>query len=209
MTYTNQAPSPARTQEKTGTASDLALQKLIEGDRRYVDGRPNHPNQTSERRIDVADTPHPFAVTLSCSDSRVPPEVIFDCGLGDLFVVRNAGNIINDEVLGSIEYAVEYFGTRLVVVMGHNRCGAVSAAVQGGEFQGHIPSLINAIRPAVERVKSKSGNLIENAVNENVAMMVEKLKSTSPVLKRFIKNDNLNITGALYDMDNGNVVFNK
>ena len=165
---------------------DEALQKLIEGNKRFVWGEVIHPNQSVEYRDEVAENPHPFAIILSCSDARVPPEIIFDCGIGDLFVVRNAGNVINNEILGSIEYAVEYFGVRLIVVLGHNRCGAVTAAVQNGNFPGHIKSLIDAIQPAVANTKGKSGDLIENTINENIAMTVQKLKSSGDVIEPFV-----------------------
>jgi carbonic anhydrase len=186
-----------------------ALQKLIDGNKRYVSGNAVHPNQTAERRAAVADAPNPFAVILSCADARVPPEIIFDCGIGDLFVVRNAGNLVNDEVLGSIEYAVKYFGTRLIIVMGHTKCGAVSSAVQGGKFPGHIPALVNAILPAVKIAKGQSGDLVENSVIENVNLVVNKLKSSGPVLEQFIETGGLQIIGACYDMDSGDVVLNK
>lgn len=186
-----------------------ALQKLIDGNKRYTSGNAVHPNQTAERRAAVADAPNPFAVILSCADARVPPEIIFDCGIGDLFVVRNAGNLVNDEVLGSIEYAVKYFGTRLIMVMGHTRCGAVSSAVQGGEFPGHIPALVNAILPAVKLAKEQPGDLVENTVHANVNLVVDKLKSSGPVLEQFIETDGLQIIGACYDMDSGDVVLNK
>jgi carbonic anhydrase len=195
--------------EATKIDIKTALQNLIDGNKRYISGNAIHPNQTAERRAAVADAPNPFAVILSCADARVPPEIIFDCGIGDLFVVRNAGNLVNDEVLGSIEYAVKYFGTRLIVVMGHTRCGAVSSAVQGGEFPGHISALVNAILPAVKLAKEQPGDLVENSVIANVNLVVNKLKSSGPVLEQFIETGGLQIIGACYDMDSGYVVLNK
>jgi carbonic anhydrase len=186
---------------------DSALQKLIEGNKRYLNGKSIHPNQTESHRSEIANNPRPFAIILSCSDSRVPPEIIFDRGIGDLFVVRNAGNILNDEVLGSIEYAVDFFGIKLIVVMGHSRCGAVSAAVQGGEFPGHIKRLVESIMPAVEKAKCKNGDIVQNAVNENIIDVVEKLKFSEPILKQLVNLGKINFVGACYDMDNGNVTF--
>jgi carbonic anhydrase len=196
-------------QKENSVSSDSALHKLIEGNKRYIAGEFIHPNQTAERRTEVANSQLPFAVILSCSDSRVPPEIIFDQGIGDLFVIRVAGNVLNDEILGSIEYAVEHLGAQLVVVLGHERCGAVSAAIKGGEIPGHIKSLVDSIMPAVERAKSESGDLLENAVNENVAMVVEKLKSSEPILEHLVTHGDLKIIGARYDLDDGKVAFGK
>jgi carbonic anhydrase len=207
MTLNNLNPISPQIKEGTSIQIESALQKLIEGNKRYKNGEAIHPNQSAECRAESANAPHPFAVILSCSDSRVPTEIIFDCGIGDLFVVRNAGNVINDEVLGSIEYAVEYFGVRLIVVLGHNRCGAVSAAVQTGNFPGHINSLIDALQPALEKAKKQSGDLIENTVNENVAMAVQKLKSSGAVIEPFIHHGTLKIIGATYNMDDGSISF--
>ena len=209
MKFDNANPLYTQTLKHTSTNIDLALRKLIEGNKRYKNGECIHPNQTAERRIETANAPNPFAIILSCSDARVPTEIVFDCGIGDLFVVRNAGNLINNEVLGSIEYAVEYFGVRLIIVLGHNRCGAVSAAVQTGNFPGHINSLIEAIQPALEKAKKQSGDLIENTVNENVAMAVQKLKSSGAVIEPFIHHGTLKIIGAIYNMDDGSVAFSK
>ena len=131
-----------------------AISKLKEGNGRYTSGSLQHPGQTAERRTELAKTQHPFATIVSCSDSRVPPEIVFDQGLGDLFVVRVAGNVINDEGLGSVEYTVDHLGTRLILVLGHQSCGAVKAARETiaakGKAPGHIQSLVTAIKPAVE-----------------------------------------------------------
>jgi carbonic anhydrase len=136
--YTNAAIG----QEHVALSSDSALQKLMTGNKRYYEGNLTHPNQTKVRILEVAKGQHPFAIILGCSDSRVPPEVIFDQGIGDLFIIRVAGNIIDNNALGSIEYAVEHLGVKLVVVLGHEKCGAVDATVKGGEAPGHIKYLI-------------------------------------------------------------------
>jgi len=148
----------------------------------------------------------PFAIIVGCSDSRVPPEIIFDQGLGDLFVVRLPGHFLIDEVLGSIEYAVEHLGTRLIVVLGHERCGAVEAVVKGAEASGHIGSLVKAIKPAVDRAKSQPGDLLENAIWENVAMTVDQLQSSS-LLQNPAKNGALKIVGAYYHLEDGSVTI--
>lgn len=186
---------------------DLALQKLIEGNKRFTGGKSIHPNQSPDYRTAVAEAPRPFAVILSCSDSRVPPELIFDCGFGDLFIIRVAGNTLNNEITGSIEYAVEYFGSKLVVVMGHKRCGAVIAAVQGGTFPGQISSLVDAILPAVKNAETKIGDQVENTVIENIHLTIEKLMSSSTVLAQYADEGRIKVTGAYYDVDNGSVAF--
>ncbi len=147
------AADPAHS-DQPGVAPAEAISKLKEGNGRYTSGNLQHPGQTSERRAELAKTQHPFATILSCSDSRVPPEIVFDQGLGDLFIVRVAGNVINDEGLGSVEYSVDHLGSRLILVLGHQNCGAVKAARETiaakGNAPGHIESLVTAIKPAVE-----------------------------------------------------------
>jgi len=186
-------------------SNERFVQRLLDGNRRYVDGKPSHPNQTLERRKHVAKGQHPFAVVLSCSDSRVPPEIIFDQGIGDLFVVRVAGNIVDDAGLGSIEYAVEHLHASLIVVLGHERCGAVEAAVKGGEAPGRIKSLVEAIRPAVEKSKGEPGDLAENAMRANVRLVVDHLKASKPILEHFVHKGTLTVVGARYDLDDGQV----
>ncbi|MCH8158084.1 MAG: carbonic anhydrase [Nitrospinae bacterium] len=184
---------------------DGSLQKLIEGNRRYVEGKSTHPHQDTNRRREVASGQTPFAAVLSCSDSRVPPEILFDCGLGDLFVVRVAGNIINDEILGSLEYATEHLGVSLIVVLGHQRCGAVQAAVEGGTVHGHIGSLIRAILPAVSQSEDKPGDRVDNAVRENIKLTTGNMKSGSHVLEEMLAEGKLEIAGAYYNLDSGEV----
>jgi len=186
-------------------SNERFVQRLLDGNRRYVDGKPSHPNQTLERRKHVAKGQHPFAVVLSCSDSRVPPEIIFDQGIGDLFVVRVAGNIVDDAGLGSIEYAVEHLHASLIVVLGHERCGAVEAAVKGGEAPGRIKSLVEAIRPAVEKSKGEPGDLAENAMRANVRLVVDHLKASKPILEHLVHKGTLTVVGARYDLDDGQV----
>ena len=142
---------------------------------------------------------------LGCADSRVPPEVIFDQGLGDLFVVRVAGNVVDDIVLGSIEYAAAHLHTPLIVVLGHFRCGAVGATVAGGELEGHLPSLAAAIQPAVDRVKGLPGDLVDHAVRANARMVADQLESSAPVLAELVEAGRLKIVATCYDLDTGAV----
>lgn len=194
-------------QNETQWNSNEPLKKLIEGNERFVGSKMFHQNQSAERREEVAKGQHPIAVIVSCSDSRVPPEIIFDQGLGDLFVIRSAGNLVDDIGLGSIEYAVEHLGVQLIIVLGHERCGAVSAAVQGGEAPGHIAKLIEEIKPAVEKAKKQSGDLLDNAVLSNINMVVKQLQHSEPILKEFVHSKKLIIVGARYDLDDGVVTI--
>jgi carbonic anhydrase len=181
-----------------------ALEKLIAGNQRYVTGQLVHHHQSGGRMRAIATGQHPFAVILGCADSRVPPEIIFDHGLGDLFVIRVAGNILDDAILGSIEYAVEELGTSLVLVLGHERCGAVAATIKHAKVSGHISTLLNAIQPAVERAKNELGDLLDNAVRANIKLVVKQLKSSMPVAE-FVQHDRLKVVGAQYNLDRGAV----
>jgi carbonic anhydrase len=135
------------------TESNALLKKLSDGNTRFVTSHMIHPNISDIRRTEVAQGQKPFAVILTCSDSRVPPEIIFDQGLGDLFVIRTAGEVVDDIAIASIEYAIEHLGVKLIVVMGHQKCGAVDAAVKGGKFTLHIDQLVEEIMPAVKKAK--------------------------------------------------------
>ena len=192
-----------------GMAADEALKRLVEGNKRFVGGKPRHPNQGARRRGEVARGQHPFAVVLGCADSRVPPEVVFDQGLGDLFVVRVAGNIADDAVVGSLEYAVEHLGARLIMVLGHAKCGAVAAAVEAagkpGALPGHVGSLVNPILPAVQEARGQPGDLLDNAVRANVERVVRRLQSSEPVLAEMVKGGKGKIVGARYDLGTGEV----
>ena len=179
----------------------------MEGNRRYVSDRSTGPHRSSRRRAEVAGEQHPFAVIVGCSDSRVPPELLFDQGFGDLFVVRTAGNVVDSVALGSIEYAVEHLGVKLIVVLGHERCGAVSAAVAGGEAPANVKAVVEAIRPAVEKAKEKGPgghgcDLVCSAVRVNVKLVAEKMR-TSPVLKESMEDGMLKVVGGYYDLDDG------
>jgi carbonic anhydrase len=199
----------AQAADPTHVTAEEAIQRLKDGNKRFVENKAAHERQQADRRAKIAKGQQPFAIVVCCSDSRVPPEIVFDQGLGDLFVIRTAGNVVDDVGLGSIEYAVEHLGTRLVVVLGHDRCGAVSAAVAGGEAHGHVQAIVNAIRPAVEKVKGQPGDPVDNAVRANVTETVKKLSAAAPILPDRIKAGKLTIVGARYDLDDGRVEFLK
>ncbi|HEV8268896.1 MAG TPA: carbonic anhydrase [Thermoanaerobaculia bacterium] len=195
----------AAAKEAGGLAPDAGLARLARGNARAAAGKAMRPHQNRARRKELASGQQPFAVVVSCSDSRVPPEIVFDQGLGDLFVVRVAGNVVDDTALGSIEYAVEHLGSRLVVVLGHERCGAVKAALDGGEAHGHVGSLVHAIAPAVEKVKDAEGDKLDLAVRANVSRVVEQLRGSEPLLKEAVGKGDLKIVGMRYDLDTGKV----
>jgi carbonic anhydrase len=206
----NQSGSAADTthQDQPSVAPTEAISRLKEGNGRYASGSLQHPAQTTDRRMEVAKGQHPFAIIVSCSDSRVPPEIAFDQGLGDLFVVRVAGNVMNDENRGSIEYAVEHFGVRLILVLGHQRCGAVEAAKETiaakGKAPGHIQSLVTAIKPAVE--STVKGDL-DATIKANVEYVVNALRSCAPILKPKVDSGDLQVIGGYYSLDTGAVTF--
>lgn len=185
---------------------DDALQKLMEGNQRFIRHQPQYPDQSAARLQEVAQAQHPFATILSCADSRVPAEIIFDQGIGDIFDVRIAGNISTPESLGSIEYAVALLGTPVLMVLGHERCGAVTAAVQNEALPGEIGSFVKAILPAVERVKDQPGDAVENAVVANVNYQIEQLRR-SPLLLARLQSGQLKIVGGRYDLDTGSVTI--
>ncbi len=189
--------APAWAAEPGNVSAEEAMRRLKDGNDRFVEGRATHDHQQPDRRAEIAKGQKPFAVIVCCSDSRVGPEIVFDQGLGDIFVVRTAGNVVDDVGLGSIEYAVEHFDTQLVVVLGHSRCGAVSAAVSGGEVHGHVSAVVEAIQPAVEKVKGQLGDPVENAVHANVRYVVKRLEGAAPILPARINVGKLRIVGDL------------
>src|SRR5881392_439655 len=141
-------------------SADAALAKLKEGNLRFASSEVSQSKPTAARRAETAQEQHPFAIVLGCADSRTAPEIIFDQNIGDLFVVRTAGNLVDDYALGSIEYAVDHLGVRLIVVLGHERCGAVGAAMAGNSAPGHINALVRDIQPAVQAAKSRTGDVL-------------------------------------------------
>jgi len=193
-------------EEKNGITGDQAMQKLLEGNARYVSGNVSHQDQNVvERRTDLISSQHPIAVVVGCSDSRVPPEAVFDQGLGDIFVVRTAGQVLDNASMGSIEYAVEHLGVPLVVVLGHDNCGAVTAAVNGGEAPGHMNRLVESIQPAVNEAKEMNdkGELLNNSIDNNIKNIQKALTSAGPILSEKVQKGELSIVGARYHLDTG------
>jgi carbonic anhydrase len=184
-------------------SADGALQKLLEGNARFVSQRRLYPDQSLERVLAVAQSQQPFAALLSCADSRVSPEILFDTGIGDLFDVRVAGNVVTPETLGSLEYAVEFLGTKLIVVLGHERCGAVTAALAQEKLPGSIGQLIGQITPAM--VGLTGGDLVEQGVVANIHYQVGLIKQRSPLLAERLGRGELRLVGARYDLDTGRV----
>lgn len=195
----------AKAAETASLDPAAALDKLMAGNQRFIHQQLQHPDQSQKRLQEVSQAQHPFATILSCADSRVPAEIIFDQGIGDLFDVRIAGNIATPEALGSIEYAVALLGTPVLMVVGHERCGAVTAAVQAEELPGDIGTFVQAILPAVERVKGNTGDLVDNAVTANVKYQIEQLMR-SQILSSRVQSGQLKVVGGRYDLDTGEVV---
>ena len=187
-----------------------ALEKLKEGNKRFVELRQKHPDEDKKRREEMLKGQHPFVVILSCSDSRVPPELIFDQGLGDIFEIRNAGNVLDDHVIGSIEYAVMHCGVKLIVIMGHQDCGAIAATLSGVSETKYIKSLEDSIQPAVEDCKEKGLEIIsDNVVKAHVRQDIEELMSQDVELVKYMKKHKVKIVPAYYHLDSGVVDFYK
>ena len=194
-------------EEKSGITGEQALQKLMEGNARYASGNASHPDQSVERRSELIAGQHPFAVIVGCSDSRIAPEVLFDQGLGDIFVIRTAGQVLDDVAIASIEYAVEHLGVPLVVVLGHDSCGAVTATIEGGEAPGHMNCLLDFIQPAVDAAREigDEDELQSNSIDINVHNIVDELKACQPILSEKVEKGELMIVGARYHLDSGEV----
>ena len=182
-----------------------ALEQLIDGNRRFVAGEAVHPHQNLERCREISSGQNPVAVVLACADSRVPPEVLFDQGLGDIFVVRVAGNVVGEFELASIEYAVEHLHTPLIMVLGHSSCGAISAAVAGGEAPGSLPGLMAALQPSVDEVVGKPGDHVNNAARANARRVTRALKTAQPVVAGAVDAGKVKVMAAYYDLANGKV----
>lgn len=188
------------------------LEKLAAGNQRFAAGKPTHPDETLAHIRDLKRGQHPFAIVVSCSDSRVPPELVFDQGFGDIFTIRTAGNVIGDYELGSIEYAVEHLGCELVVILGHTQCGAITSFIESdGKYNhfDHIKSIIDYIdNEAEEQVLRKTGHLnVEEAVIANIHHGVKLVQTSTPILKPLVAAGKLKVVGALYHLDDGVVTF--
>ena len=204
----------AAAETSAGPTAERARQRLAEGNQRYVKGSMKACGASnSGERTKLATGQKPYAIVLSCSDSRVPPEIVFDEGLGELFVVRVAGNVADPIVLGSIEYAAEHLGSPLLVVLGHERCGAVTAAVDAqGKVPGNLAAIVKAIAPAVKRARSVTQDkskdaIVEAAVVENARSVADGLTKQSPILKKLVADGKLQIVPARYDLDDGTVTM--
>ena len=193
--------------EGAGQSADSALTALKAGNERYIAHRLEHPGHTLKRMQEVEEAQHPFAVILGCADSRVPPEIVFDQGLGDLFVVRVAGAVPDDEVIGSIEYAVEHLHVQLVVVLGHEKCGAVTAAAAVSEQANHMSSFLDGLKPFVREAERQPGDLIHNAVCISVDRIAEALRASEPILENAVLENSVRIVGAHYDLHTGKVIW--
>tara|TARA_R110002111_G_scaffold2174_2_gene14233 strand:+ start:1314 stop:2039 length:726 start_codon:yes stop_codon:yes gene_type:complete len=201
--------------ESTAAANAItpadALQRLMAGNARYAANTPNNRDFMADRAA-RAKSQFPIAAILSCADSRVAPELAFDQNPGDLFVMRVAGNVMSPHLLASLEYGVKFLGTPLVMVLGHINCGAVSAAISvlkdKAELPGHLSGLIEAIKPAVVQAKaSQPKNLLNSAITENVRLQVADLKQSSPIIDKFYADKKIDIVGAIYDLETGNIAL--
>lgn len=186
---------------------ESSLAELLAGNRRFVSGKAAHPHQTSARRQEVKDVQHPIALILSCSDSRVPPEILFDQGIGDLFVVRVAAHILDELVVASIEFAATKFEIPLVVVLGHSQCGAIQSTLSGEELGGHLPHVAAALQPVIDHVGEVDGDLVHEAVCANALRVAHTLHHSEPLLAELVRTGKLRIIPAHYDIASGEVTL--
>lgn len=194
----------------SGLCAKDALQKLEEGNKHFASMHLKHPDISKKRLHSLEHGQNPFVAILSCSDSRVPPEIIFDQGLGDIFEIRNAGNVLDNQVIGSIEYALAHLGVKLVVILGHTDCGAVNATINNNHESQYIESLTDFITPAVQKAKTQEGDLYTNTSCINAKNAAEGLiNSDSKIIKKYIKNNDVLIIPAIYDIHTGKVEFLK
>ncbi len=198
------AHSAAGSHTPQSVDAEGALWALKGGNKRFVENKVSIGKPVAERRIETGKSQHPFAIIVGCADSRTPPETIFDQTIGDLFVIRTAGNLVDEYALGSIEYAVHHLGTRLVVVMGHERCGAVSAAIASPTAHGNVNAIVRDIQPAVDAAKKAHGDKVVATIYANTDKVVEKIK-TQAQLGEFAHL--VKIVPAYYDLDTGEVIF--
>ncbi|MFT4590844.1 MAG: carbonic anhydrase [Gammaproteobacteria bacterium] len=200
------AASPPKPQNVI--SADEALNRLMEGNKRYASGSSTLHDFNAERAALVGGQ-NPYACILSCSDSRIAPEYAFDSSRGDLFVVRVAGNFVSVNGLASLEYAVTYLGTRLLMVLGHQGCGAIAGAIStirdGSVLPGSLPTLIDALAPSVGLAIDEPGDLLENAIKENVQLNVAALRAASPILSKMVAKDELRVVGGVYNLETGKV----
>jgi carbonic anhydrase len=199
----------AHAAQATSPSPDQALQRLLAGNQQFVLAAQRAGGRAIERRLELSGGQRPFAIILGCADSRVPPEIVFDTGLGDLFVCRVAGNIETPEIIGSIEYGVQVLGAPLVMVLGHSGCGAVDAALavvtRGAEFAGYLAGLVDLFIPAVASIVGQPGNPLDNAIRANVQMTVSRLLRRDPDLATRVRDGRVRVVGGVYDLASGRV----
>lgn len=189
------------------------LERLKAGNERFAADMPKHPHcDPNWRKRTFREGQHPFAVVVSCSDSRVPVELVLDQGLGDLFVIRVAGNVVADHEMASIEYAAEHMGVPLVLILGHRECGAVTAVVKHAKERGHIPHLVEHIQPAVAQVEHDSPGIggaarVAAAVQQNVWHSIEDLLTESVMVRERVETKRLMVVGGVYDLDSGRIIW--
>ena len=201
---TQKSYAAAYTDEELRSNPDYALQALIDGNKRFSGHHPSHPHQDKKRVSDVSKGQHPFATVLTCADSRVPVELLFDQGVGDIFDVRVAGNIVTPGIMGSLEYAIDQLNTPVLMVLGHENCGAVTAAVQNLKLAGDMGTFVDAIMPAVKQSQGQEGDTIDNAVRQNVKYQIEQITKSDLVKKR-LDAGTLKLVGSRYDLDSGSI----
>jgi carbonic anhydrase len=186
-----------------------ALQKLMDGNKRFVSGSLAQKDLSAKKREELAKGQKPFATVLTCSDSRVPPEILFDQGLGDIFIVRVAGNIVDPIALGSIEYAAEHLNAPLLIILGHSKCGAVKATLESkGKPEGNIGAIVKKIMPAVDTAKKKGGTqdeILETAIKENVKNVYADVMKNSKIIPHLVEEGKLTIVAGKYDITTGKV----
>ncbi len=190
--------------ESKNLSSKEALQKLVEGNERFIKEDYSNQHIDKDYRKELTKGQNPFAIVVTCSDSRVAPELLFDQGLGDIFVIRTAGEVVDKLELGSIEYAVEHLGVNLVIVLGHESCGAVGAVIKGGDIPKNISYIADEIKPAVDKAKTQKGNLEENAIKNNVDLIVNKIKKNSEIIE---EAKDCKVIGGVYSITTGKVEF--
>ncbi len=202
-----QVPKPPPKPENV-LSPDAALERLMQGNARYVAGVSKRHDFSHEREP-LRTGQNPFAGILSCADSRIAPEYCFDTARGDIFVCRLAGNFASDEIVASFEYAVQVLKTPLIVVLGHDACGAVDATIKSIKddttLSGHLPTLVAAISPAVKAVQGEPGDMLANATRRNVILNVEKLRTMGPILKALVESQDLRVVGGIYKLASGKV----
>lgn len=198
---------------KHARTPDAIIADLKAGNARFVAGKATRPHATPKRLRETAKGQHPEAIVLGCSDSRVPPEIVFDEGIGDLFIVRVAGNVAEEHTIGSIEYAAEHLNVPLVVVLGHHDCGAVKATAEAaGPVEGHIGALVKEIQPAVEETKKAApapGRLVHDAGHANARKQADAIVAKSPVLKHLVEAGKVKVVAAVYDLESGKIEWEK